>query len=217
MPNLFNLFKLLKLFIFLLLVLGVLSYTQFTYAQEVGLDDGKQLPLYKLRLGFDGNRSTGNFEQVRMSSRGVFFRRWEDQVVLSNSYRYTYMKNGDRKFADDFRDFAIISLAPFSTFSPYLVGLYHQSFTRFIDQRWMVGLGVAAHILRKKDHQLKVGVSASHEWTTLEGRDPLFAPPLMVNGAGCVYQQGTKICGGESAPGWWHRGDDGGSGQCRLV
>lgn len=173
--------------------LGFLGYSAFTYAQEVGLDDGEKLPVYKLRIGFDGNRSTGNFEQVRMSSRGVLFKRWGEQVVLSNSYRYSYMKNGDRKFADDFRDLNIISLRPFSTFSPYLIALYHQSFTRFIDQRWMVGFGGALHILRKKDHQLKLGVSASHEWTTLEGRDPLFAPPLMVSGVGCVYHHTPQI------------------------
>ena len=192
--NLFNSFKLPRALTSLALLLcGMMSSTSLLHAQEVGLDDGKKLPLYKLRLGFDGNRSTGNFEQLRMSSRGVLFKRWGEKAVLSNSYRYIYMKNGDRKFADDFRDMSVVSFAPFATISPYVIALYHQSFTRFIDQRWMLGMGGAVHILRKKDHQLKIGLSGSYEWTTLEGRDPLFAPPLMVTGAGCVYQHDLLV------------------------
>ena len=178
--------------IILVELLSLCIFFPCTYAQEVGLDDGEKLPLYKLKVGFDGNRSTGNFEQLRFSSRGGLFKRWGDQFVLSNSYRYTYMKNGDRKFADDFRDLNVISFAPFATISPYMIALYHQSFTRFIDQRWMLGFGGAIHILRKKDHQLKLGLSGSYEWTTLDGRDPPFSPPSMVLGSGCVYQHNSQ-------------------------
>ena len=114
--------------LYLLIICLLILPAALGLAQEVGLDDGQSLPLYKAQLGFDGNRSTGNFEQVRVSSRGTLLARYGDVVTVVNQHRYSYMKNGDMKFSDDFRDFAIINFRPLDRFSPYLVGLYHQSY-----------------------------------------------------------------------------------------
>lgn len=161
-------------------------------AQEVGLDDGVHIPEYRLQAGFDGNRSTGNFEMLRMNSRGSLLKRWDDHLVITNSYRYSYMKSNTIKFSDDFRDFTVITFRPFAFFTPYLIGLYHNSFTRFIDQRWMVGAGGALNFFRSKIHQVKLGMSASYEWTTLDGRPPPFSPPDGY-GNGCIYRHDPDV------------------------
>ena len=157
------------------------------FAQEIGLDDGKHLPQFSTQIGFDGNRSTGNFNQIRMNSRGAIFAKLGETLTVSNQHSYSYMKNGEIKFSDDFRDLAIVNFKPLDLFSPYLLGLYHKSFTRFIDHRWMLGLGGAFSFLRSKANQLKLGVAGSFEWTRLDGRAPPFTPSDDY-GKDCLYR-----------------------------
>ena len=162
------------------------------HAQEVGLDDGEHIPLFNIRLGFDANYSTGNFEQTRLNSRGSIFKRWGDQVALLNSFRYQYMKNGDIKFSDDFRDVLIATFQPLNRFHVYGMGLYHQSYTRFIDRRWMTGLGGAYSLMRSPQDQIKFGTALAYEWTRLDGRPPPFTPPDGY-GDGCLYQDQPDV------------------------
>ncbi|MEE2644258.1 MAG: DUF481 domain-containing protein [Myxococcota bacterium] len=150
---------------------------QSVWAQEVGLDDGEHLPLFNLRAGFDANYSSGNFEQTRLNGRGVLFKRWGDELAVLNSTRYQYMQNGDIVFSDDFRSVMIVTLNPLNSFQPYFLGLYHKSYTRFIDRRWMSGAGGAYSLLRSKTQQLKFGLAAAYEWTQLDPRAPPFSPP----------------------------------------
>ena len=157
------------------------------WGQEVGLDDGEKLPIFNARLGFDANYSSGNFDQVRLNGRGTLFKRWGDRVAVMNGIRYQYMKNGDLLFSDDFRDVTFLTLNPLSSFQPYFIGLYHTSYTRFIDRRWMVGAGGAYSFLRSATQQLKLGFAVAYEWTRLDGRPPPFQPPDGY-GEGCLYE-----------------------------
>ena len=166
------------------------SATQDVSAQEIGLDDGQHISLLNLKLGFDANYSTGNFEQIRLNSRGSLFKRWNDRLAMLNSYRYQYMKSGDLKFSDDFRDVVILTLHPLQAFHWYSIGLYHQSYTRFIARRWMGGLGGAYSLMRSPKNQIKVGTAFAHEWTRLDGRPPPFTPPDGY-GNGCLYASGS--------------------------
>ena len=167
-------------------LIALTSHTVF--AQEVGLDDGEHLPTYNAQVGVDGNYSTGNFNMRRVNGRATLFKRWDDEVAAMSSSRYSYMKTGDIKFADDFRSVLIITHRPLSTFQLYAIGLYHKSYTRFIDRRWMGGLGAAYSWLRSQEHQLKLGLSASREWTRWDGRTPPFSPEPMMMTAGCLYK-----------------------------
>ena len=176
-----------SLFVLLYCTLNFSLLLSVSFAQEIGLDDVQSVPIYRAQLGFDGNRSTGNFDQRRMSSRGTLLARYDDVVAVVNQHRYSYMKNGDLKFSDDFRNFTVVNFRPLQRFSPYLIGLYHNSFTRFIDRRWMTGLGGAFSFLRSKRHQFKVGFSGSYEWTRLDGRAPPFIPSDGY-GDGCLYR-----------------------------
>ena len=163
-----------------------------TYAQEVGLDDGEHVPLLNVKLGFDANYSTGNFDQVRLNGRGAVFKRWGERLALLNSFHYRYMKNGDIKFSDDFRDVLILTLNPLKALQVYGIGLYHQSFTRFIDRRWMTGLGGAYSLMRSSTNQIKFGTGLAYEWTRLDGRPPPFTPPDGY-GVDCFYLDNPDV------------------------
>ena len=184
---------------FTLDLVGLTSSAGHAWAQEVGLDDGENIPLWNVNLGADINYASGNFDQLRASGRGVIFKRWGDRVALLNRVRYQYMKNGDIKFSDDFRDALVVNLNPLDAFQPFAIALYHKSFTRFIDRRWMAGLGGAYSLQRTRKGQIKVGVGAAYEWTRLDGRPPPFSPPDGYGG-GCLYESDPttpRDCGRE--------------------
>ena len=157
-------------------------------AQEVGLDDGEHLPLTLLQVGLDGNYSSGNFEQRRVSGRASLFKRWGETAAALSRTSYQYMRNGDFIFADNFRSMLVLTHRPLDPFQFYAIGLYHDSYTRFIDQRFMGGLGVAYSPLRSKLNQLKIGLSGAREMTTWESRPPPFSPPPMTVDSGCLYR-----------------------------
>lgn len=169
------------------LALACVGFIDHSWGQEVGLDDGEHLPKLQAQLGFDGNLSSGNLEQIRLSGRGSLFWRQDDLFAVTNQMSYSFMKNGDLKFSDDFRDVGSFVFKPLSRIIPYALLLYHQSFTRFIDRRWMAGLGGAFSALRSKSNQLKIGVVGAYEWTRLDGRPPPFTPPDGF-GVGCLYK-----------------------------
>ena len=120
---------------FLALLILLCSQHSPSSAQEVGLDDGKNIPLFNVRLEFDANDSTGNFEQTRLNSRGAIFKHWGDQFALLNGYRYQYMKNGDIKFSDDLRDISILTLRTFDIFRLYGLVETHQRGTAVTHHR----------------------------------------------------------------------------------
>jgi len=158
------------------------------YAQELGLDDGEHIPLSNAQIGVDGSYATGNFKQRRLNGRATLFKRWGEQAALLSGTRYSYMRSGELLFADDFRSLAILTHRPLATLQLYGIGLYHSSYTRFIDQRLMGGLGVALLALRSKEHQLKLGLSGAYEQTRWDSRPPPFTPPPMTPSSGCLYE-----------------------------
>jgi len=171
-----------------LLLLTVTLSVTVAHAQEVGLDDGEHLPQHRLQLGVDGNYSTGNLKQRRASASASLFKRWGDQLAALSSTRYSYMKNGDILFADDLRSVLILTYRPLATVQPYAIGLYHNSYTRFIDRRWMGGAGLAWSALRSKDQQLKLGLAGARELTRWESRPPPFPPSMDPVEPDCLYK-----------------------------
>ena len=130
------------------------------------------------QLGVDFSESDGNFTLKQINARGSLFKRWDNFVSIQNNFTYRYMDNGDIKFSDDFRDFLISNLTPLSRINVMFLGLYHTSYSRYIDSRWMTGTGLAWTAIRSKEHQMRLSLATAHEWTTLDNRDlPLLCLP----------------------------------------
>lgn len=176
-----------KLSLCIFLFAGILNHS-LCLAQEVGLDDGEHIPQYRIQLGIDGNYATGNLKQRRANGRMMLFKRWGEHLALLSTTSYQYMRNGEVLFADDFRSVLMINYLPLAQFQPFMLGLYHNSYTRFIDHRWMGGLGLAYAMVRSKDHQLKFGLGVAREWTTWENRPPPFPPSMAMIEPNCLYQ-----------------------------
>ena len=152
-------------------------------------------PNFTLRLGVDAQQSTGNFNQLRASGRGNMMARLNDIAQSRSNLRYSYMKNGDRKFSDDLRIANLIAFLPDAKVQPILLLLYHSSFTRFIDQRWMTGGGAAYIPFNDQKHTLSLSMTVSYEWTTLDGRQPPFSM-IDLPDQGCLYDGGAvRDCG----------------------